>query len=172
MEWKEFLTRLIEYMGFSDFRVEVDEEHRHSAVFIHESEMFVKENLPIIVENLNRVIQLVARKNGTQPIFLDVNNYRKEREALLAELARAAARRAAATRQPVSLPAMNPYERRITHLVLVAHPDVTTESVGEGKGRYVVVKPLTEGTGVGIENEKKQDAREGTKTTPSLNPQS
>ena len=37
---------------------------------------------------------------------------------------------------------MNSYERRLVHTALAIHPDVTTESVGEGKERYVVIKPI------------------------------
>jgi predicted RNA-binding protein Jag len=39
---------------------------------------------------------------------------------------------------------MNAYERRLIHAELAARPDVKTESLGEGRGRYVVVKPILE----------------------------
>jgi len=35
---------------------------------------------------------------------------------------------------------MSAYDRRIIHTELAAHPDVKTESAGEGKQRRVVVK--------------------------------
>ncbi len=141
---KEFLKRLLELAGFDDFRVEVDEAHRHGSIFIHSDPGLIKENLPVIVEDLNHVMQLLARKSNEQPIFLDVNNYRHEREGLIIELTRATARKAVASRAEVPLPAMNSYERRLAHLELAAHPEVTTESVGKGKSRYVVVKPILE----------------------------
>src|SRR6185295_16804276 len=92
----------------------------------------------------NHLIQLVARKQGAQPVFLDINNYRREREHLIVELARATARKAVATKTEIPLPAMNSYERRLAHMELAAHPEVTTESVGRGRSRYVIVKPLSE----------------------------
>ncbi len=129
-------------MGFDDYTVDIDAEHHHGKIFIHNDPGLIKENLPVIVESLNHLVQLAARKQNEQSLFLDVNNYRHEREALIAELARATARKALATKQEIPLPAMNSYERRLAHMELAAHPEVTTESVGKGSNRYVVVKPL------------------------------
>jgi spoIIIJ-associated protein len=36
---------------------------------------------------------------------------------------------------------MSNYERRIGHLELLKNPEVSTESVGEGEDRKIVVKP-------------------------------
>jgi spoIIIJ-associated protein len=41
----------------------------------------------------------------------------------------------------MQLEAMPPNERRIIHLTLSEDPDVTTESIGEGDARRVVIKP-------------------------------
>jgi spoIIIJ-associated protein len=76
-------------------------------------------------------------------VFLDVNNYREERKTLIAELARAAAKKAVATKNDIPLPTMNSYERRLVHTELAIHPEVKTESMGEGKERYVVIRPIT-----------------------------
>ena len=96
-----------------------------------------------MVINLDYLVKLMANKIGeASPFFVDINNYRRERENLILELARAAARKVIATKQEISLPAMNAYERRLVHLELVSRPDVKTESVGEGKSRYVVIKPI------------------------------
>lgn len=142
--WETFAKNLLEQMGFGDYKVEVDDAHRHGVIFIHDDPRLVKENLPVLVESLNHITQLAARKAGTQAIFWDINNYRKERETLITELARATARKVLATKQEIPLPVMNSYERRLAHMELAAHPDVTTESFGKGRGRYVVVKPLPE----------------------------
>jgi spoIIIJ-associated protein len=142
--WNEFLNGLLRSLGFEDYKAEVDGEHRHATIFIHDSPSLVKENLPVIVESMNHIVQLVARKRNEQPIFVDVNNYRKERESLIVELARATARKAVATKTEIALPVMNSYERRLAHVELAAHPEVRTESIGKEKERYVVVKPIVE----------------------------
>jgi spoIIIJ-associated protein len=139
---ENFLNKLLELMGFDDYKLDVDVEHRHARLFIHNDPGLIKENLPVLVESLNLILQLLARKSGKQPVFLDINNYRSERESLIVELVRAVARKVVATKKEIALPAMNSYERRLAHLELAHHPDVFTESVGKGKGRYVVVKPI------------------------------
>ena len=139
-----FVKKLIETMGFSDFRVDVKLDQRRGSVFIYDNPTLVKENLPTLVENINHILQMITKKNLEPPVFFDVNGYRQERENLIAELARAAAKKVLQTKEQVPLPAMNSYERRLVHVELAVHPEVTTESIGMGKERYVVVKPVEE----------------------------
>jgi spoIIIJ-associated protein len=143
--WDAFLRKLIESLGFSDYTIDFDPEHRHGAVFIHNDPMLVKENLPTLVESINYLLQLIARKNDQPTVFVDINNYRHERENLIIELVRATTRKVIVTKTEMSLPAMNSYERRLVHLELAAHPEVMTESFGKGHGRYVVIKPIQAG---------------------------
>jgi spoIIIJ-associated protein len=137
-----FIKSAVEQMGFRDYNLEIDIKEGRGSLFIYENSAFIKESLPIIVDSMNHVIQMVAKKNQAKALFLDINNYRRDRENIITELARAAAKRVAATKEQVSLPAMNSYERRLVHVELAIHPDVTTESVGAGKDRYVIIKPI------------------------------
>ncbi len=74
-------------------------------------------------------------------IIVDVEGYKKRREGSLTQLARRMADRATLLGQAVSLEPMPPHERRIIHLTLRDHEKVTTESVGEGDHRKVVIFP-------------------------------
>jgi spoIIIJ-associated protein len=140
--WESIIKNMLSGMGFSDYRLELDPEGNRNSLVIYENEQLIKENLPAIVEAFNHLLQMIAKKNDAKPIFIDVNNYRHKREGLIAELARAAAKKVHSTKQEVSLPAMNSYERRLVHVELAVHPDVKTESMGEGKERYIVIKPI------------------------------
>lgn len=142
-EIKNKLNKIIEMMGFKDFSISYDGEGRRFSVFIGQNE--ISDNTVVsLTANLDYLVKLVAEKCGVaESVFIDINNYRKEREKIIIELARAAARKAAAAQKEVSLPVMNAYERRLVHLELSSRPDVATESVGEAKERYVVVKPLS-----------------------------
>ncbi len=74
-------------------------------------------------------------------IVVDVEGYKKRRESSLTQLARRMADRATLLGQAVSLEPMPAHERRIIHLALRDHEKVTTESVGEGDRRKVVIFP-------------------------------
>ena len=140
--WESYIKKTLDLIGFTDYHLEIKIDERRGSVFIYEDQEMVKENLPAIVEAVNHLLQMVAKKNQTEAIFLDINNYRHDRERLIAELARAAAKKVAGTKAEVALPAMNSYERRLVHVELALHPEVKTESAGEGKERYVVIKPI------------------------------
>ncbi len=140
--WKTFVNTLIERLGFSSYKVEIDEEFRRGSIFIYEQEELVRRHAPSLIEAINHLSQLAAKKHDAPHVFFDINNYRKEREQLITELARGAARKVAATKESIELPLMNSYERRIVHVELAAHPDVRTESSGLGKERHVIIKPV------------------------------
>lgn len=120
---------------------EFDADSRRLSIFVNEGEWF-KKMLPSVVSDLTQIFRVLSQHYGFEPPFVDVNNYRKERERLIVDLAKAAARKAVLEKTNVPLPAMNSYERRIVHTELATRPDVTTESTGEGPSRAVVIKPL------------------------------
>ena len=86
---------------------------------------------------------LINKKLGEewQRVLLDIGGWRKAREESLRLLAKNAAERARFKKEPVSLPPMDAFDRRIIHLSLAAYPDLTSESEGEGEERKVIVKP-------------------------------
>jgi spoIIIJ-associated protein len=128
-------------VGFKDFSINLDNEGRKLIIFINEGDWF-KAWVPRVISDLNHIAKVLANKNNHNPVFIDVNNYRKERENIIIDIAKAAARKVVITKEDVRLPAMNSYERRIIHLELSTRPDVETESAGEGVSRCVIVKPL------------------------------
>jgi spoIIIJ-associated protein len=135
------LKECIEKMQLGDSDIASDEIARKISIFLNTDRYpSLKNNLPQIVQDFNVVAQLIAKKHNELPFFVDVNNYRLERERIIVELAKAAARKVLATKQAVVLPAMNAYERRLVHVELAAHPEVRTESTGSGKSRFVTVK--------------------------------
>ncbi|PIT89495.1 MAG: hypothetical protein COU27_00015, partial [Candidatus Levybacteria bacterium CG10_big_fil_rev_8_21_14_0_10_36_7] len=118
---KEQIQQLLELAGFSDPSIHFDEENRKAEIFLSEGEWF-KRWLPTMVSDFNHVVKLLAKRAGFDNFFIDVNNYRKEREYLIVELAKAAAKKASTENQTVRLPAMNAYERRLIHVELAIRP--------------------------------------------------
>ena len=74
-------------------------------------------------------------------IIVDVERYRQRREHTVREIAMRAARQVKMTGDPITLDAMQPFERRAIHLALEGDPDVTSGSIGEEPERRVVVGP-------------------------------
>jgi len=74
------------------------------------------------------------------PIIIDVEGYKQRRYEQLHTLAKNLAEQVKARRVPFTLEPMLAYERRIIHLALADDPDVTTESIGEGESRKVVIR--------------------------------
>ena len=74
-------------------------------------------------------------------ISINVNDYRQRRQQALQAMAATVVSRVVATHQAEALPPLPSNERRIVHVYLTDHPQVTTESQGEGRFRTVVVSP-------------------------------
>jgi spoIIIJ-associated protein len=81
------------------------------------------------------------RVGGFNRVVVDVGGYKRRREEALLGLADRMAERVAQSHRPLPLEAMPPNERRVIHLALREHPDVYTESQGEGEARKVVIYP-------------------------------
>ena len=141
-QFQQKVKTIVEALGLNEVGIDFNSEGRKVIIFANEGDWF-KKHLPYVVSDLERLINLLAKKEGMEEtIFVDVNNYRKERENIIVELAKAAARKVLITKEEVKLPAMNAYERRLVHVELSTRPDVKSESMGEGRERYVIIKPL------------------------------
>jgi spoIIIJ-associated protein len=85
---------------------------------------------------------LVSRHIHRWPYLLvDVENYRRRRDASLRDLAHRMADRVSHTQQPITLEPMSPYERRVVHIALRDDDLVVTQSTGEADNRKVVIYP-------------------------------
>lgn len=76
-------------------------------------------------------------------ILLDVDGYRKMQEEKVLSIARKKVDFVRQTGKSVALPPMSPYFRRVVHLFIAndkEYQDVSTESMGEGEYRQVVLK--------------------------------
>ncbi|GAB4569951.1 MAG: KH domain-containing protein [Anaerolineae bacterium] len=81
------------------------------------------------------------RRHRWVNIIVDVEEYRMRRDRHLRDLALRMAEKVVQTGKPVKLEAMPPRERRIIHITLRDHPHVTTQSIGEGENRKVMIRP-------------------------------
>ncbi len=93
---------------------------------------------------LQYIVRLIVghQTKAWVPIIVDVEGYKQRRYEALRALAWRMAEQVTAEGVPFTLEPMPAYERRIVHLALAEHPDVTTQSTGEGEVRKVVILPL------------------------------
>jgi len=140
-EAKKILEELLSRMGFSDFSVQVSEDKKRCSVFINDGP-FLDRYIQMFMADLDLIVRFMCKKRNLPFVFVDVNNYRKEREEIIIKLAKAAARKALAEKKEILLPPMNAYERMIVHTELALHPELKTQSFGEGLNRHVVIQPF------------------------------
>jgi spoIIIJ-associated protein len=147
------VDELLTLMGISDARISV----RQAEVADDETDA------PLLIDIKARGDALIGRrgetlsalqyitrliigreKAGRRRILLDVNGYKVRREEKLRGLARRLAQQAVDTDRTVVLEPMPAFERRIIHLALRDHPEVSTQSIGEGDRRKVTIIPKFE----------------------------
>jgi len=81
------------------------------------------------------------RMGGKTAVTVDVEGYRRRREESLRSMAQRIAERVRTSGQSITMEPMPAAERRIIHLALQDSADVTTQSIGEGETRKVVITP-------------------------------
>ena len=93
--------------------------------------------------HLQYIVNLVANKRlgDYTRVIVDVEAYRTRREESLIALAERVARQVSRSGRPIVLEPMPPNERRVVHMTLREHPEVATESNGEGQDRRITVMP-------------------------------
>jgi spoIIIJ-associated protein len=119
-----------------------DPERRRLSVMVDGRE--IRENIASVLPALDHLVNLMVRKDTKELLIVDLNHYRKERERLIVDLAKAAAHRAMVTKEDVELPPMNAYERRLVHVEIQSNPELRTESVGLGKARRTFIRRINE----------------------------
>jgi spoIIIJ-associated protein len=93
--------------------------------------------------SLQHIVRIImAHKMQVRvPIVLDVEGYKQRRCEGLRALALRLAEQVRTRKAPFTMEPMSAFDRRIIHLALADHPDVTTESTGFGESRKVVINP-------------------------------
>lgn len=96
-----------------------------------------------VLESLQIVLSaIVSKKVGKfMRVSLEVGEYKKKRVEWLENLASETKRRSLEEQREVALSGLKPWERRIVHLFLQEDKEVTSESVGEGRERTLIIKP-------------------------------
>ena len=98
------------------------------------------------LDSLQYILQLmVGRLVDQDPqyrVLVDVGGYRKDRDAKIEDLALQKADDVRILGEEMEMEPMSTADRRVVHMALAQFQDIETESVGEGRDRRVVIKPV------------------------------
>jgi spoIIIJ-associated protein len=97
------------------------------------------------LQALQLILSFISHKvlGDWTKVAVNVGDYRQKREEQLRRLAINLAMKAKFSGEVQSIPNLSAAERRIIHLALTDHPDVASESEGEGRQRVLTIKPRT-----------------------------
>lgn len=141
---RDILKDLLDRMGFLDAEILEQETGGRVKVDIRVSAArdLIGEK-GVILSMFQHIVRRIAAKHIFPPplIDIDVNNYKRMREDVLSDFARDIGARVRLEKKAVELDPMPAFDRRVIHLALANFSDLTTESIGEGDARYVVVRP-------------------------------
>jgi len=93
---------------------------------------------------LNAVQYLLNRLYSAQvdrKIFCECENFRRQRERELTQLAHRFAREVKSAGQPVELKELNPFERRIVHMTINKYDDLESVSDGDSFLKIITIRP-------------------------------
>ncbi len=143
---KDYVATLSENMNI-DINVEIREYEGSYSVKL------VSNNNAILIGKDGRTIaaiQTLLRKSLENELHfpikvnVDVANYKEKNLRRKAYEIKKIAYEVQKTKVDVALEPMNSYERREIHNMVDQIPNVTTESIGEGKDRHIVIKYVEE----------------------------
>lgn len=141
----EFLVNL--GIDFTDVEVEtISEKELRVNVISEEPNLMIGhhgENLLAI----QKILTVIFHKLFGEDVLItfDVDSYRKRQEENVLTIAKQKISDVRTSRIQSALPPMSPYFRRLVHLYIKdsGFSDITTESIGEGNYRQVVIKPIS-----------------------------
>lgn len=149
------LASLLDQLGLhhSDITVAAEADITRVEIVSNEASRIIGwhgETLNSIQHILKSIIRTLEKLERTPLIIVDIDGYRRMQEDKVKKIAEAKADFVRRTGNRIALSPMSPYFRRIIHLHVAGHPqlqDLTTESVGEGDYRQIVLKLKDENKG-------------------------
>lgn len=156
METQAYITETIRsILGhlkvvLNDVSVDTDEKTKSMRFVVStpDSAILIGERGDRLLALNHLVKRIVERKLKDENIsfMVDINDYQKKRIDDIRARARMLAERARYFKSSVDMDPMSSYERMIVHAEFTDTPDITTESLGSGKDRHIVLRYTEEKT--------------------------
>lgn len=139
-----YLKNILANLGCENIEIKVAEKENGAALYLS------GDGLGVVIghrgETLDALQYLTSLSansaSGYYKVTINIGNYRERREQALVGLARRVSNQVIRNGRSRTLEPMNPYERRIIHTAVQDIDGVTSNSIGEGSGRRVVISPV------------------------------
>lgn len=136
-----FVDEVVRAMGFS-LSVAVSDMPDHVRIDLsgEDGEWFVRRKGEAL-DALQHLVNTAFRRDVDKGkrLVVDCLDFRKSKDRELRQMARFLIDKARETGLPQELGPLNSYSRRLVHLEVAQEPDVTSESLGEGAVKRVVI---------------------------------
>ena len=157
---KDILGSLLQHLSlsFTDITVKDEEDLTRVEIVSSEASRIIGwhgETLNSLQHLVKSIVRSQDKLERSPFIVLDIDGYRRTQEDKVRRIAEQKADSVRRTGSRIALSPMSPYFRRIVHLHVANTPglsDLTTESVGEGEYRQIVMK---------LKEEKGQESSSG-----------
>ena len=103
------------------------------------------EGLQLLV---NQIMSRKVGEEGFKRVILDVSGWRKQKEEELIVRAKDLAKQVKEDGKEIELEPMSPWQRRVIHMVISETEGLSSESVGEGRDRHIII---------GLQDKKEQN---------------
>lgn len=140
------LGDILSRMGFTaDISLMLHDNEVSMALSSEFSGLLIGKN-GMTIDAIQHIVNRILNKkyNGKWKAVIDIEGYRRRKETFLVNLARKTAQEVKETGESIELEPLNPHDRRIIHIQLKHDPLVSTESLGDGFLKSIMVFPITE----------------------------
>lgn len=146
---KENVEKVIDLMGFEgecsiaeSLDARTESRNINCNIKVGEDSNFIIGQHGATLQALESILRTITFKKGIRErLLLDINGYRESKKHNIQRLAMELADQVHREKKPQVLKPMSAFERRSVHVFLENDNRVTTESVGQGEERKVVIKP-------------------------------
>ena len=138
---KAFLHDVTSAMGL-DLEVQIDQREDHVRVNLEGAggELLLRRKAEAL-DALQHIVNTAFRRGAQadQHFVVDCLGYRRGKEAELKQMTQFLMDRAKTTREPQEIGPLNPFHRRLVHLMVAADPALSSESIGDAFVKTVVI---------------------------------
>lgn len=140
---KKIIDEIMNFLGINpEIEIEETEENVYNVKVSGEDLNFLIGYRGQSLEALQSLLSLIFFRKTNAPcsIMVDINNYKDKKVERIKELTKGFIDKARFFQKEITLPVMNPWERRQVHTLVAEYDDIESESTGEEPYRRVVLK--------------------------------